>query len=92
MRTSNVKKEGHSHSLDGVPFPVEFHGTEGEENLSNETPSYENMAEAIKILELIQQISKEENQDYKVELSSICVVAFYPAQVIHFSFSQSIKL
>ncbi|XP_057314544.1 uncharacterized protein LOC130655767 isoform X4 [Hydractinia symbiolongicarpus] len=63
-------------------FPVEFHGVKGVETLSKENPSYENVAEATEILLLIRNIVKVwSDKDVQFNLSSICVVSFYPGQV-----------
>ena len=52
---------------------------DGEEMLSNESPSYENKKEAQKVLSCIRQIRKN-SKDTRI-LSTVCVVAFYSAQV-----------
>lgn len=67
---------------DDTKFPVEFHGVKGVETLSKENPSYENVAEATEILLLIRDIIKVwADRDVQFNLSSICVVSFYPGQV-----------
>lgn len=60
-----------------VPFPVEFHGIEGIEVLSKENPSFENFEESVKIMKLVEELRND-----GIDLTSMCVVAFYPAQVI----------
>ena len=64
-----------------VPFPVEFHGVRGEESLSAENPTYENLQEATKIVEILKEITKKKKSKKQILLSSICVVSLYPAQV-----------
>lgn len=67
---------------DDTKFPVEFYGVKGVETLSKENPSYENVAEATEILLLIRDIIKVwADRDVQFNLSSICVVSFYPGQV-----------
>jgi len=60
---------------------MEFHGVNGVESLSKENPSYENAMEAKKILALLDKLCEEKTDDEDFQLSSVCVVAFYPAQV-----------
>ena len=62
-----------------TPFPVEFHGIEGAEVLSKENPSFENLKESMKIVELVENLCDDGGVGFN--LTSICVVAFYPAQV-----------
>lgn len=62
-----------------TPFPVEFHGIEGAEVLSKENPSFENHKESMKIVELVENLC--DDGGFGFNLTSICVVAFYPAQV-----------
>lgn len=68
--------------LDSEKYPIEFHGVDGLESLSKDNPSYENFAEATEVMIRLAGLQLFwDSRDVTFDMSTVCVVSFYPAQV-----------
>ena len=68
--------------LEDEPYPIQIYHVEGQEHLSTENPTYENLAEVVKVVSYIEELIKSwKSRNIEIDMNVICVTSFYPAQV-----------